>query len=703
MSLRFKLSFIVLLVASIGNVIFITLWQPWSLEKAIARHHETQQAHLISLGDALTLYLLQDQVGAVYEILDATLERQTHWKSLELRDAKGALLYPLESLPLGETLMLMRLAQAIELRNQPLGQLDLAADLSQLIADQQRQAWLLVGLSTLGFLLLAAIISVLLDITIGRRTRQLVRTVEQVARGDFTGDLPLNEKDEIGQLALAVDVMRQAIATEGESLRQARHAAEASNRAKSSFLATMSHEIRTPMNGVLGMAQMLLMPNISEDERQDYARTILNSGQTLLILLNDILDLSKVEAGKLELDEAAFEPAQLLHETQSLFFDAANKKGLGLEARWHGPTDVRYRGDAHRLRQMLSNLVGNAIKFTSKGTVRIDANEVAGDDAKCLIEFSVSDTGIGIPVDKQHLLFQPFSQTDNTTTRQYGGTGLGLSIVRSLATLMGGSVGVESAAGQGSRFWLRVRLGVIAAGEDTRDTARQGNKAPGVESQSCRLNGHVLIVEDNSTNRKVIEAILTKFGLVTTMAEDGQQCIEILQGDAKFDLVLMDIQMPLLDGYAATEWIRQWEATGNRPRLPIIALTADAFEEDKKHCLAVGMDDFLAKPILVDAVGSTLRRWLKTEVQSSPVRPSQQPPFDAVNLPKLTAILEELRPLLADNKFDAIGHFKVLQDCVAQTAVAQQISEAGEPLSDLRFDITLDRLRQIARSQGWNF
>jgi signal transduction histidine kinase/DNA-binding NarL/FixJ family response regulator len=701
MSLRFKLTFIVLLVATIGNTIFITLWQPWSLDKAVARQHETQQAHLISLGDGLTPYLLQGQIGAVYEILDTTLERQTDWKSLELHDADGVLLYPLDATPLADAPALLRLAQAIELRNQPLGRLDLVADLSSLIADQRRQTWLLVGVSTLGFLLLAAIISVLLDITIGRRTRQLVRAVEQVAHGDFTSDLPLRDKDEIGQLAQAVDMMRQAIEAEEASLRQARLAAEASNRAKSTFLATMSHEIRTPMNGVLGMAQMLLMPNISEDDRQDYARTILNSGQTLLILLNDILDLSKVEAGKLELDVAAFEPRQILHETKSLFLEAAHKKGLALEIAWSGPTSGRYRGDPHRLRQMLSNLVGNAIKFTQQGSVHIDAHEVESDGEECLLEFSVSDTGIGIPEDKQHLLFQPFSQTDSSTTRQYGGTGLGLSIVRSLAKLMGGEVGVDSNFNEGSRFWFRVRQGVIRKGEDSRDTVRPGNRAEQAECKSTRLTGRVLVVEDNPTNRKVIEAILEKFGLAATMAEDGQRGIEILQRDAPFDLVLMDIQMPVLDGYAATSWIRQWEAEGNRPHLPIIALTADAFEEDKKHCLAVGMDDFLAKPILVDAVRSVLRRWLKPEVETSPVSPPQPTLNQAVDVIRINAILEELLPLLAENKFDAIGRFKALQDCLAQTSVAGEVADAGQPLSDLRFDITLERLRRIAQKQGW--
>jgi CheY-like chemotaxis protein/anti-sigma regulatory factor (Ser/Thr protein kinase) len=455
------------------------------------------------------------------------------------------------------------------------------------------------------------------------------------------------------------------------------------------------------MNGILGMAQLLLLPDTSHQERIDYARTILNSGQTLLTLLNDILDLSKVEAGKLELDVAALDPGHILHEIKALFLETAHQKGLTLDATWSGSSKERYRGDPHRLRQMLSNLVGNAIKFTQQGQVRIEACEVERIGEKCLLEFSVSDTGIGIPDDKQSLLFQPFSQTDNSMTRQYGGTGLGLSIVRSLARLMGGDVGVESEPGKGSRFWFRVRLGMIGIDEDTRETVRPGNKAQQVEGKSTPLTGHVLVVEDNPTNRTVIEAILAKLGLTATMAEDGQQCIDILQRDAPFDLVLMDIQMPVMDGYAATEWIRQWEKTNNRPHLPIIALTADAFDADKQHCLAVGMDDFLAKPIAIDDLQTVLRRWLKAGTETLSVATSPSAADQPVDMPRLTAILEELLPMLEQNKFDAIRRFKDLQDCVAQTTMAGEIAEAGKPLSEMRFDVVLDRLRRIAQTQGW--
>ena len=405
------------------------------------------------------------------------------------------------------------------------------------------------------------------------------------------------------------------MAASERSLKEARDSAQAANIAKSRFLATMSHEIRTPMNGVLGMAQLLLAQELSQADRIKYAQTILTSGNTLLALLNDILDLSKIEAGKLQLEAKAFYPAGLLEGASNLFSGAAQAKGLHLAHDWKGPKDRRYQGDAHRLAQMLANLVGNAIKFTATGNVRLECVESSCEGDRAQLEFSVTDTGIGIAQQDIALLFKPFSQTDSSITREFGGSGLGLSLVRTLAVAMGGEVGVDSQPGTGTRFWFRVPLEVLSS-QPVAGATEQAAEPPKAAAEALgeRLQGHLLVAEDNPINAMVIQSFSARLGVTITLVGDGKKAFDAISqrppGVQAHDLVLMDVNMPVMDGYTATERIRQWEAAQGLPRIPIIALTADAFEEDRQRCLASGMDDFLTKPLAIGTLQSVLAKWL---------------------------------------------------------------------------------------------
>ena len=466
-----------------------------------------------------------------------------------------------------------------------------------------------------------------------RPLTSLLNTIIEVEHsGDYSQRVAVVGEDEVGRTAAAFDRMMQIVESRTNELarnrehleemveqrtaelRQAVTAAKSANEAKSRFLATMSHELRTPMNGVLGMAQLLLSGPIDTAKTQDYARTILHSGQSLLALLNDILDLSKIESGTQTLDTAIVNPVELLRNTQSLFANNAHSKGLKLAVQWNGPHGRRYRGDANRLQQMLTNLTNNAIKFTAVGEVRIEATELSALDGSAWVEWAVQDSGMGIPTHKMPLLFQPFSQVDDSSTRQFGGTGLGLSIVKSWAHLMDGEVGVDSKEGEGARFWIRLRLDVMTDALDLSELDNVLGAKGFSQDAGYSLSGMVLVVEDNLVNQQVIGAMIRQLGVDVVVVDNGQKAVDKVLSEAeRIAVILMDVQMPVLDGYEATRQIRAWEALQGRQPLPIIAVTADAFAEDQMRCREAGMDDFLAKPIKLSALADLLHRYDTTK------------------------------------------------------------------------------------------
>ncbi|WP_238364176.1 ATP-binding protein [Mesobacterium pallidum] len=599
---RFMLRFAT--VAVLAVLLVAGAWVS-ELRSSIERtERQKLESELDILSEALTPLILQSHFSAVYSSLRSLQTGNRRWTRVVLNAPDGRQLYPLSAVPAATGDHMVPISRDIMFDGRRIATIEITSDYAPTYHAAMRQFRTIFGFMTLACVVGVAFTLVGIDRVVVRPIMLLSSAARRLSRGDYEAELPRMTRDEIGTLTYGFARMRERIHLNEERLIAARDEARHNAEVKSRFLATMSHEIRTPLNGIIPIAQLLLETDLEEPQRE-LVNTIVDSGHALRSVIDDILDIAKLDEGKLAIRPRPFDLSRTLGSLHAMFAVTADQRGLTLTVQIDPSVIPRVTGDEDRLRQVLLNLVGNALKFTNSGGIHVTVEPAS---PKPMLRFSVRDTGIGISEDDRPKVFQRFEQVDNRSNREFQGTGLGLPICKALVEAMEGAIWVESDLGIGSTFVFELPM---PPSDPEALPARPAEIPNETDPEGLR----VLVVDDNKVNRKIASAILSRMGHFPAVSEDAEDALDRMQMEF-FDAVLMDVHMPGMDGLEATRRIRGMGGTLGETW--IIGFTASAFDDDVARCREAGMNGFLAKPLARDKLRAELRRCARAMARDLP-------------------------------------------------------------------------------------